>query len=170
MNWLTLRKGKRHLPVLDSPPPSPQSLLSTSLSVPYVRVGVDGFPIFSQGLKGDVTRNDSQRRFLVQHSITTLLQHRFEWLQHCSNIATNRSAALEIVVSNRLVLRSATTRRQRKRQKKKTVGLISKTAISNMHHVFHISLPLLHYCDMKMPHFTFNGERKEAMTKLYFSL
>ena len=31
-----------------------------------------------------------------------------------------RSAALEIVVSNRLVLRSATTRRQRKRQKKKT--------------------------------------------------
>ena len=55
-------------------------------------------------------------------------------------------------------------------KKKKTVGLISKTAISNMHHVFHISLPLLHYCDMKMPHFTFNGERKEAMTKLYFSL
>ena len=106
----------------------------------------------------------------MQHSITTLLQHRFEWLQHCSNIATNRSAALEIVVSNRLVLRSATTRRQRKRQKKKTVGLISKTPISNMHHVFHISLPLLHYCDMKMPHFTFNGERKEAMTKLYFSL
>ena len=29
-----------------------------------------------------------------------------------------RSAALEIVVSNRLVLRSATMRRQRKRQKK----------------------------------------------------
>ena len=108
----------------------------------------------------------------MQHSITTLLQHRFEWLQHCSNIATNRSAALEIVVSNRLVLRSATTRRQRKRQKKKkkTVGLKNKTAISNMHHVFHISLPLLHYNDMKMPHFTFNGERKEAMTKLYFSL
>ena len=55
-------------------------------------------------------------------------------------------------------------------KKKKAVGLISKTAISNMHHVFHISLPLLHYNDMKMPHFTFNGERKEAMTKLYFSL
>ena len=80
-----------------------------------------------------------------------------------------RSAALEIVVSNRLVLRSATMRRQRKRQKK-TVGLIRKTATSHVHHAFHISLPLLHYYDMKMPHFTFNGERKEAMSKLYFSL
>ena len=109
----------------------------------------------------------------MQHSITTLLQHRFEWLQHCSNIATNRSAALEIVVSNRLVLRSATTRRQRERQKKtnkQTIGLISKTATLHVHHAFHVSLPLLHYYDMKMPHFTFNGERKEAMTKLYFSL
>ena len=37
---------------------------------------------------GDVTRNDSQRRFLAQHSITTLLRHYFEWLKHCSNIAT----------------------------------------------------------------------------------
>ena len=30
--------------------------------------------------KGDVTRGDSQRRFLAQHC--------FQWLQHCSNIAT----------------------------------------------------------------------------------
>ena len=37
--------------------------------------------------KGDVTRGDSQRRFLAQHSIAALLQHCFEWLQHCSNIA-----------------------------------------------------------------------------------
>ena len=27
---------------------------------------------------GDVTRDDSQRRFLIQHSITTLLRHCFE--------------------------------------------------------------------------------------------
>ena len=38
--------------------------------------------------KGDVTLDDSQRRFLAQHSIKTLLRHFFEWLQHCSNIAT----------------------------------------------------------------------------------
>ena len=37
--------------------------------------------------KGDVTRGDSQRRFLGQHSIAALLRHCFEWLQHCSNIA-----------------------------------------------------------------------------------
>ena len=39
-------------------------------------------------LKGDVTRDDSQRRFLAQHSIATLLRHCFEYLQHYSNIAT----------------------------------------------------------------------------------
>ena len=38
--------------------------------------------------KGDVTREDSQRRFLAQHSVATLLRHCFEWLQHCSNIGT----------------------------------------------------------------------------------
>ena len=36
--------------------------------------------------KGDVTRNDSERRFLAQHSITILLRHCFEWLQqNCKN-------------------------------------------------------------------------------------
>ena len=38
--------------------------------------------------KGDVTRDDSQRRFLAPHSVASLLPHCFEWLQHCSNIAT----------------------------------------------------------------------------------
>ena len=38
--------------------------------------------------KGDVTRDDSQRRFLAQHNIKALLRHCLEWLQHCSNIAT----------------------------------------------------------------------------------
>ena len=42
----------------------------------------------SSRFKGDVTRNDSKRRFLAQHSITTLLRHCFEWLQQCSKIAT----------------------------------------------------------------------------------
>ena len=38
--------------------------------------------------KGYVTRDDSQRPFLAQHSVAKLLRHCFEWLQHCSNIAT----------------------------------------------------------------------------------
>ena len=37
--------------------------------------------------KGDVTRDDSQRRFFAQHSVATLLRHYFEWLQHCFSIA-----------------------------------------------------------------------------------
>ena len=37
--------------------------------------------------KGDVTRDDSQRRLLAHHSVATLLRHCFDWLQHCSNIA-----------------------------------------------------------------------------------
>ena len=38
--------------------------------------------------EGDVTQDDSQRRFLAQHSVATLLRHCFEFLQHYSNIAT----------------------------------------------------------------------------------
>ena len=38
--------------------------------------------------KGDVKKDDPQRRFLEQHIVTTLLGRCFEWLQHCSNIAT----------------------------------------------------------------------------------
>ena len=40
------------------------------------------------GSKGDVTRDDSKCRFLAQRSITTLLRHCFQCLQHCSTIAT----------------------------------------------------------------------------------
>ena len=37
---------------------------------------------------GLVTRHDSRRRFLAQHSVASLLRHCFELLQHCSIIAT----------------------------------------------------------------------------------
>ena len=36
----------------------------------------------------DVSRDNSQRRFLAQYIVTTLLWYCFEWLQHCFNIAT----------------------------------------------------------------------------------
>ena len=86
--------------------------------------------------------------------------------QHCDDVLRLKSS-LRIVSCQR----SATTRRQRERPKKKqTMGLISKTATSHVRHAFHISLLLLHYYHVKIPHFTFNGERKEAMTKLYLSL
>ena len=37
--------------------------------------------------KGDVTRDDSQRRFLAQQNVAKLLRRCFELLQNCSNIA-----------------------------------------------------------------------------------
>ena len=33
--------------------------------------------------KDNVTRDDSKRRFLAQHSVATLLRHCFKWLQRC---------------------------------------------------------------------------------------
>ena len=42
------------------------------------------------------------RRFLTQHSITALLHHCFEWLQHCSKqqrcVAMTRKSSLQIVL------------------------------------------------------------------------
>ena len=49
--------------------------------------------------------DDSQQRFLAQQSVATLLRHCFEWLQHCSSIATllrskSFSARLRVVPCN----------------------------------------------------------------------
>ena len=52
----------------------------------------------------------------------------------------------------------------------KTIGLISKTTTLHVHHTFlYISFPFLHDYDVKMPNLAFNGERKQATTKFYFS-
>ena len=40
----------------------------------------------------------------------------------------------------------------------------------HVHHTFlYISFPFFHDNDVKMPNFVFNGERKQATTKLYLS-
>ena len=58
------------------------------------------------------------------------------------------------------------TRPQRERNKK-------RQSVMHVHHIFfsflYISLPFLHDYDVKMPNFTFYGERKQATTKFYFS-
>ena len=64
--------------------------------------------LLTQVLKGDVTRDDSHRRFLAQHCVATSLRHCFEWLQHCSSIVTlscAKSRRCEVVHSN-ITLRS----------------------------------------------------------------
>ena len=53
---------------------------------------------------------------------------------------------------------------------KKTIGLISNTTTSHVHHAFfYISCPFLLDYDVKMPNFAFYGGRKQATTKFYFS-
>ena len=52
---------------------------------------------------------------------------------------------------------------------KKTIGLISKTTTSHVHHtLLYISFPFLHDYDVKMPNFTFYGGRKQATTQMLF--
>ena len=47
---------------------------------------------------------------------------------------------------------------------------MTKTTTLHMHHAFlYISLPSHHDYDVKMPIFTFYGERKQATTKFSFS-
>ena len=61
-------------------------------------------------------------------------------------------------------------RGQQRKCKKKTIGLISTTTTSHVHHAFlYISFPFLHDYDVKMPNFAFYGGRKQAKTKFYFS-
>ena len=53
---------------------------------------------------------------------------------------------------------------------KKTIGLISKTTTSHVHHTFlYISFPFLHDYNVKMPNVAFYGGPKQATTKFYFS-
>ena len=54
---------------------------------------------------------------------------------------------------------------------KKTIGLISKTTTSHVHHTFlYISFPFLHDYNVKMPNVAFYGGPKQATRKFYFSL
>ena len=53
----------------------------------------------------------------------------------------------------------------------KTIGLMSKTTTLHVHHTFmDTSFPFLPDYDVKMTNLAFNGERKQATTKFYFSL
>ena len=63
------------------------------------------------------------------------------------------------------------TTRTATRTSKKPVGLISKTTTSHVHHVFlYISFLFFHDYDVKMPNFAVKGGRKQAKTKVYFSV
>ena len=51
--------------------------------------------------------------------------------------------------------------RGRQQERQKTIGLISKTTTSHVHHTFlYISFRFLHDYNVKMPNFAFHGGRK----------
>ena len=52
---------------------------------------------------------------------------------------------------------------------KKAIGLLRKITTLLVHHTFlYISSPSLHDQDVKMPNFTFYGERKQGTTNFFF--
>ena len=61
--------------------------------------------------------------------------------------------------------------RGRQWEHQKTIGLISKTTTSHVHHTFlYISFPFLHDYNVKMPNFTFYGECKNNQRWNFISL
>ena len=60
-------------------------------------------------------------------------------------------------------------RRRRQRERKKTIGFISKIITLHVLQAYwYISLPFLHDYDVKLPNFAFYGLCKQATTKFYF--
>ena len=62
------------------------SLQHQQIAISLLAIDISQFDV-AHSLCGDVTRDNSQRRFLAQYSVATLLRYFFEWLQHCFNIA-----------------------------------------------------------------------------------
>ena len=66
-----------------------------------------------------------------------------------------------ITLLPRFSIRDFKIQRRGRKRVKKTIGLISKTTTSHVHHTFlYISFPLLHDYDVKMPNFAFYCGRK----------
>ncbi|CAH3175674.1 unnamed protein product [Porites lobata] len=78
-----------------------------------------------------VTRDESQQRFLAQHSVAILSRHCFEWFQHCSNIAMLCCAKCRRCISSCVKLpsrpldsRTRTTTRRRFELKKSRTRIV----------------------------------------------
>ena len=125
------------------------------------------FTAVNRELKDDVTRDDSQQRFLAQHSITELLWHCFEWLQHCSNIATLCCAENRRCKSSRVT--SPLSNDDNNENVKKQLVLWAKQLLCTCITLFS-TFPWrpLHDYDVNPPNATFFGGREH--TKKNFPL
>ena len=87
--------------------------------------------------KGDVTRKDPQRRFLVQHSVATLMRHCYDIVSNSYNIVptSQRCVALKIVFFSLNGLSSHAI----SRQKHLELAVISHLLIE----LFYIGMPVM---------------------------
>ena len=110
----------------------------------------------------DISIITSTRTNLFVYTVLMLMSTQSS-LAYTSACAYAYTCAL---VKNRLKQRRR--RRQRERQKSNRFR-ISKTTTLHVHQAFvYISLPSLHDYDVKMPNFTFCGEREHKTTTLFF--
>ena len=125
------------------------------------------FTAVNRELKDDVTLDDSQQRFLAQHSVTALLWRCFEWLQHCSNTATLCCAENRRCKSSRVT--SPLSNDDDKENVKKQLVLWAKQQLYTCITLFG-TFPWrpLHDYDVKPPNLTFYGGREH--TKKNFPL
>ena len=81
----------------------------------------------------DVSRDNSQRRFLAQYIVTTMFWYCFEWLQHCFNIATMCCAENRRCESSRLTSSLWCGKRGKKKTNKQTTTtLLQNQSKSNV--------------------------------------
>ena len=65
--------------------------------------------------------------------------------------------------------KTATATATATRTAKEQLVFVSRTTTLQVHHAFlYISLPSLHVHEVKMPHFTFSGERERKATTFFF--
>ena len=100
----------------------------------------------------DITRDESQRRFFSQHSVT-MLEQCCNCSKQCCNAALPKKSSLRIVSY--------------------IITFNKQNNTLHKHHTFlycyYIAFPSPHDYDVKMPHFTLHGVRKQENTQFSFS-
>ena len=93
-----------------------------------------------------------------KESLDSLKTREISLTRSCRNL----SALIKWEISSFVQFREfKIQRRGRQQERKKKIGLISKTTTSHVQHTFlFISFPFLHDYDVKMPNFAFYGGRK----------
>ena len=112
---------------------------------------------------------------LLSHQVTLKGQNRVNYARvikvHCTLGRGGGGGGNSLMKGTGMFIRDFKIQRRGRQQERQkhnrfTIGLISKTTTSHVHHTFfYISFPFLHDYDVKMPNFAFYGGRKQTTTK-----